>query len=265
MCIEGKEKNIREIAEKLYVKRYFGEDDYLPMWNSSLNPKWSEDKEENDFINNFGYQHPIKENIMFNPFVLDELKEIANEKNVNISILINCYILQMLERDRRTVKHTKGKKVYIKNNLYCRSFFICQAETRDEFIKNVFDNNFIKYGQIEYDNEEIELVHEMNERIYIINYLLNVGYSMEQINNIEREEKEYLKDNSIFITFKVDEIDKSYDVPIHISTRLGLHYILFNTTNLSNYERIEIFLNNKLKGDKKIWDLYQDYLNQKLI
>ncbi len=279
-----KNKDVKTTAERIYAKRYFGiMEDFSPIWNSSLNPKWSDNTEINDFRNNFGYCLPIKENILFSPYLLDELKEVAYEKDVNLSILINCYLLQMLERDRRTEAHTKGKRSYIKNNLYTISNFISHAETLEEFSNNILNKNFIKYGEIQYkekliDNEkallkhleknngQVKLIHDVNERIYIINYLLNNGYSMKQIEDIEKEEEEYIKSHGYITTnLTIEGINKSYEAQITISTRLGLHYILLATTNLNDYKSIEGFLNSKLQGDKKVWDLYQDYLDQKLI
>lgn len=288
MCnSKSKKKNeyrIRSTAEKIFAKRYFGIiDDHTPIWNSPLNPTWSDDEEINKFRNNFSYSLPVSEKILFTDHLLEDLKECAKENNVELSLYINCLLLQMLERNQRTEEHTKGKRAYITNNLYTGSNFISNAETLEEFSKNVLDKEFIKYGEIKYkeksftkdefeqyckEHEYVIPISEENERIYIINYLLNNGYSLDQIENIEKEEKEYLNSNgyiSIELYFKCKDIKKTYEHRLFSSTRLGLHYILLETTNLKNYDSIENFLNSKLEGDKKIWNLYQDYLNEKLI
>lgn len=282
--INKNERDVRTTAEKIFSKRYFGIiDDFTPIWNSPLNPQWSDNEEINKFRNNFCYADPVSEEIMFTSYLLEELKECAKEKNVELSLYINYQLLKMLERDKRTSEHTKGKRAYIKNNLYTGSNFISHAETLEEFSKSIFDKEFIKYGEIKYkeksftkdefeqyckEHEYVIPIQEENERIYIINYLLNNGYSLEQIENIEKEEKEYLNLNgyiSIELYFKCKDIKKTYEHRLFSSTRLGLHYILLETTNLKNYDSIENFLNSKLQGDKKVWNLYQDYLNEKLI
>jgi hypothetical protein len=286
MCnSKNKKKNeyrIRSTAEKIFAKRYFGIiDDHTPMWNSPLNPTWSDDEEINKFRNNFSYSLPVSEKILFTDHLLEDLKECAKENNVELSLYINCLLLQMLERNQRTEEHTKGKRAYITNNLYIGSNFSSYAETLEEFSKNILDKDFIKYGEIKYkeksfnkdemeqyfkDHEYVIPIHEENERIYIINYLLNNGYSLEQIENIEKEENEYLNSNGhISVELYLKDIDHIFEKRLSISTRLGLHYILLETTNLKTYDSIENFLNSKLEGDKKVWNLYQDYLNEKLI
>jgi hypothetical protein len=61
-------------------------------------------------------------------------------------------------------------------------------------------------------------------------------------------------------------LNYDYNVYLFIPARLGLHYILLNKVEtLRNYQDIETFLVNKSEGNKTIWDLYTDYLSNKLI
>lgn len=119
--------------------------------------------------------------------------------------------------------------------------------------------------------------HE-DERIYIYNFLLNKGYTLEQIEGIEKEEMEifgtmHTKSNS----YKPIDIETEILLPggkvldaftswIWNSTRLGLHYILLNKSNkLNSYDEIEDIIVKKTDNKIRVWDLYIDYHNKKLI
>lgn len=276
MCIEGKEKNIRETSERLYRKRYLGEceiDSYV--YESFIN---EEDSDFNKFLNTFICAGmPEKKEILFTSDLIKELQEIAKLNNTDLSTLINCYLLQMLERNKETRQFTKARKVYIENNLYEKSEYIKGCENKEQVKNNIFSDDFIKYGEISFINKH------KDEEIYIINYLLNKGYSIEQIENIEKEEKQ------TFGTFKTKEGEvmnpitivtnmclvykktgkvmvPNFDVTYinFIPTRLGFHYIILNNNKmgLNGYYDIEKYLNKKLKGGKKIWDLYKEFLEE---
>lgn len=269
-----KERKIRETAETLYKKRYKG----ITESEEFLYPNFLEGWGDNEFgkfsANFMSAGVPRPREIFFTEDLLNELEELSEENNVEISTLINCYLLQMLERNKRTTEHTKARKAYIRNSLYKSSEYIQKCETIDEFEENVFDKEFINHKEISYKNADFD------EEIYIKNFLLNNGYSLEQIQQMEKEEKE------VFGTFKTKEgevmnpiniefemkfkevpaLNYDYKTYVFIPTRLGLHYILLNKVEtLNNYESIERFLNNQLEGVKKIWDLYIDYLNEELI
>lgn len=266
-----KERNIRDTAERLYKLRYLGDTENIEY----LYPRFLKEDESEfcNFGNNFIMAGiPTKREIFFTKELLNELEKISDESNVEVSTLINCYLLQMLERNKRTIEHTKARKVYVKNTLYEQSEYIQDCENIDELEKNIFDEDFIQYKEISFKNGSYD------ESIYIKNVLLNNGYSLEQINEIEKEEKskfgrfiseegEEMKPIVIkfYLEFEVKALNFEYTAHRFIPTRLGLHYILFKKKKeFNSYEKIEEFLNENLKGDKKIWDLYKEYLMEKL-
>lgn len=271
-----KEKRVRDNAAKIFKKRYEGIIDYNPFYYRFMKNddeyENEEQKEYDRFSWNFSGNIPIKEEIWFTEYILNELKDIAKENNVELSTQINAYLLRMLERDRPTQLHTKARKAYIENNLYPVSSYIQRGESLEKFKKNILKENFFNYKDISYKNNDID------EEIYIINFLLSKGYTLNQIKQIEKEEKE------IFGTFQTEEgrvmnpIHIEYDIDfkepkskkiilsqridhyIFIPTRLGFHYIIMNKSkNHNNYEEIEKFLNENLKG-RKIWEFYKEYL-----
>lgn len=275
-----KEKNIRDTAETLFRRRYEGVVDDHDL----LYPNFIKDdahyenecqKEFWKFSSNFiGAGVPRERKIIFTQELLNELEELSEENNVELSTLINCYLLQMLERNKRTTEHTKARKVYVKNSLYSASEYIQKCEKFEVFEKNIFDKDFIKYGEISYKNINFD------EEIYIKNFLLNKGYTLQQIQQLEEEEKE------VFGTFKTEEgevmnpihinfdltfeteskkpvFDFDYHGYVFIPTRLGFHYICMNKSKkYNNYQDIESSLNSKLKGEEKIWDLYKRFLKR---
>ena len=268
-----KEKRIRETAEALYEKRYQG----IVEKESYMYPNFlkEEENEYGKFSATFiggGIARPKE--VFFTEDLLEELNDIAEESNVELSTLINCYLLQMLERNKRTTEHTKARNMYVKNTLFSISEYISDCEKLEEFKANIFDKEFIKHKEITYKNTRLD------EEIYIKNFLLNKGYSLNQIEEIEKKEKEIqgtfmspegevMKPITIDRTLGIEEIPSfSLECKIYkfIPIRLGLHYILLNKVDhLNNYEDIEIFFNSKLKGDKNIWGLYVDYYNKELI
>lgn len=275
MCIEEKETNIRETSERLYRKRYLGEceiDSY--MYKSFIKDGESE---INKFINTFICAGmPEKKEILFTRKLIEELQKVAKSNNVELSTLINCYLLQMLERNKETRVFTKARKVYIDNNLYERSEYIKRCESKERIRKNIFSDDFIKYGQISFSNTT------KDEETYIKNFLLNKGYSVKEIKKIESEEKQTFGTvktkegrvmNPIEIVIDMCVINNKTGQIIDalnfkdthytfIPTRLGFHYMILNDKKLelNNYQDIENYLNRKLKGGKKVWDLYKEYL-----
>jgi hypothetical protein len=277
-----KEKKIRDTAEALYRKRYEGileehQDPIYPNFIDDVN-FIGETKAQLDFgrfnANFIGAGVPRPREIFFTQELLKELDELSEENNVEISTLINCYLLQMLERNKRTTEHTKARKVYIKNSLYEKSTYIQKCETKEEFEGKVFDKHFIKNKEFSYKNID------WDEEIYIQSFLLNRGYTLDQIHQIEKEEKEIQgihryeegeimqpKTLHMEMTFKeVPALNYDYDVYLFIPARLGLHYILLSKVEtLRSYQDIETFLISKSEGGKTIWDLYSDYLSSELI
>lgn len=275
-----KEKNIRDTAEILYRKRYEGVVDSQDLLYPHImrEDEYYENEYQREYqkfsCNFIGAGVPRRKEIIFTPELLNELEELSEENNVELSTLINCYLLQMLERNKRTTEHTKARKVYIKNSLYPTSTYIDKGEMKEQFEENIFNKEFIKYKELSYKNLT------WDEEIYIKNFLINRGYTLEQIHEIEKEEKEIQgthmyeegeimrpKTLHMEMTFKeVPALNYDYDVYLFIPARLGLHYILLNKIEtLKNYQDVETYLISKLKGDKKIWDLYADYLADSLI
>lgn len=155
-----KEKNIRDTAEALYKKRYEGvieehPDPLYPHFIDDVN-FIGETKAQMDFgrfnANFIGAGVPRSREIFFTQELLNELDALSEENNVEISTIINCYLLQMLERNKRTTEHTKARKVYIKNSLYAKSTYIDKGETLEQFEENVFAKDFINYKQLSYKN-----------------------------------------------------------------------------------------------------------------
>lgn len=274
-----KEKKIRDTAEILFRKRYEGMIEQDPMYPNFIKDNKEYGKNEcqqeyGKFSDNFIGNIPRKRDIWFTEYLLNELEEIAKESNVELSTLINCYLLQMLERNKRTTEHTKARKVYVKNSLYEKSTYIQKSQTAEAFEEKIFDKKFINYKELSYKNID------WDEEIYIKNFLLNNGYTLEQLHQIEKEEKEIQgtfksEEGKIMnpkilhmeMTFKeAPSLNFDYDVYLFIPARLGLHYILLNKSNaLKSYQDIETFLISKMEGDKTIWDLYADYLADSLI
>lgn len=279
-CKSEKEKRIRDKAEKLYAKRYWGEKNYKPTYSLVLS---DELPEELKFMANFHLEDIKEKNILFPGKLFDELEKSANEKNVEVSTLISFYLLQMLERDKQT-RDTNGegkrtlKKAYIKNRVYDYSQYIKTCETREQFSKNIDNNNFIKYKEFSFKDRFFD------EEIYIKNFLLNFGYSIEQIEQLENEEKEIfglrrvdnnnemMKSNIIYIKttqqFNNKKFDMDIPIAIRIPVRLGFHYLILNRAKgleqyeLDNFNDIEDLLNKKLSRGIKIWELYKEYLEK---
>jgi hypothetical protein len=277
-----KEKTIRDTAEALYKKRYEGiikehPDPLYPHFIDNVS-FIGETKAQMDFgrfnANFIGAGVPRPREIFFTQELLNELDALSEESNVEISTIINCYLLQMLERNKRTTEHTKARKVYIKNSLYAKSTYIDKGETLEQFEGNVFAKNFINYKKLSYKNID------WDEEVYIQNFLLNRGYTLDQIHQIEEEEKkiqgihryeegEIMQPKTLHMQMIVKEVpalNHDYDVHLFIPARLGLHYILLNKVEtLRNYQDIETFLISKLEGTKNIWNLYTDHLSNKLV
>lgn len=275
MCnSKSKEDTLRANVERLYKKRYLGslieeEPTYKLFGDTYIN-------EFQEVLNNLAIAGtPAKREVFMPEDILEELDEIASENNVSLSILIINMLLKQLERDRRTTEHTKARKAYIKRVLYDGSDFIKYGEDLEQVEKNINDLSFMKYR---YDELTFIENHE-DERIYIYNFLINKGYTLEQIQGIETEEME------IFGTmhtkrvgdYKPLEIKTDMVLPngkvfttltswVWNSTRLGLHYIILNkSTKFNSYEEIETLISKKTSDNKKVWDLYADYYNKNLI
>lgn len=128
---------------------------------------------------------PVRKEILIAEKLLEELEKEAVKKDVDLSSLITTYLLEQLERNKPTrifaTGKTRGKLTYILNNLYELSNFIQYAESKEEFEENIFSNRKI---------EEL-LTYQttiFDEYIYIEKYLMDKGYSKEQIEEIQKEE-----------------------------------------------------------------------------
>ena len=239
--IGKKENHIRNTVEKLYVKRYQGlntDEKFEPLYPLVIQ---LEEDEERIFASNFRLAFSTKEEVYFNCELFLELEKLAKENNVEVSIYINYLLLKMLERNRETRSHTRGKKVYINTMLTILGDYLENKEA--EITENLNSPDFIKFKGLTYNNVDYD------EKIYIVNYLLNKGYCIEQIRESQEKEQSYLKLES----------------ETGCSVRLGLHYCLISSKKYKTYKEVEQFLNNKMEKGKIIWDLYTDYLNDELI
>lgn len=218
---------------------------------------------------------PVRQEIFIAEKLLEELKEEAIKKDVDLSSLISTYVLEQLERNKPTrifaKGKTKGKLAYILNNLYEGSSFIQYAESEKEFEDNIFSNRELE-ETITYESTIFD------EYIYIENYLKGKGYTKEQIEKLQEEEWEkygtivnngitmvnpYSVELEMYFSFNGKELKSlTHDhlFFVHVSARLGFHYILMKKKNApKTYEEIEELIS---KGGYKIWDYYAMFLSE---
>lgn len=259
----------RKRGTELSYKRYAG---MIIEYKEDLIPYDERKYEVSNYMKNFVMAgQPIQKEILIAEELLKELEEEAIKKDVDLSSLITTYLLEQLERNKPTricaKGKTKGKLAYVLNSLYGTSNFIQYVESKEEFEKNIFSNRELE--------ESLTYEHTMiDECRYIEDYLINKGYSNEQIEDIKKEELEK------FGTYEVDGVSilrmypvemehyleiqgkevASFDfkVLVYVPARLGFHYVLMNKKNSpKTYEGIEELIN---KGGYKVWDLYAKFL-----
>lgn len=155
---------IHEI-EELWLKRYRGiEETYDDIIDGD--DEWSDSPREDVQIN-------------LNNELLAELEDIVEKEGTDLSLYIEKIILQMLERNRKTYSHTRGRMQYIKTMIE-----MCGYEDHEkEIIRNMKNKDFIKYGSFSYASK----FNDMDT--YRINYLLNNGYTLEQAEKVSEESK----------------------------------------------------------------------------
>lgn len=271
--MSGKLHEFRKIGTELSWRRYLGEEIKV---TEDILPYDSIECELSNYSSNFIMAgRPIMKEIFIAEKLLEELEKEAIQKDVDLSSLITIYLLKMLEGRNRTTRTksnciTNGKRTYVGNNLYEFSNFIQYIEGKEEFKKNVFDNEKVK-KELTYENIRVD------EYIYIQNYLMDKGYSKEQIEELQKEEREkfgtykshgdttmikpYTVDMESFCTINGKEIKAlthEFKVRVMISARLGMHYVLMHKkTSPKTYEGIEELIN---RGGYKVWDLYAKFL-----
>lgn len=263
----------RKRGTELAFKRYAGN---IIEVKEDIIPYLPREYEYQNYMSNFIMAGtPIKKEILIAEELLKELEKEAVRKDVDLSSLITTYLLEQLERNKPTrifaKGKTKGKLVYILNNLYEGSNFIQYVESEKEFEENIFSNREI----------EEALTYEttiFDEYIYIENYLKGKGYTKEQIEKLQKEEwEEYgttvnngitmVKPYSIELEISLEfngkvlkELTHNHIVPVFVSARLGFHYVFMKKKNTpKTYEEIEELIN---KGRYKIWDYYAIFLEK---
>ena len=259
----------RKRGTELAFKRYAGS---IIELQRDIIPYLPREYEYDNYMSNFiKAGAPIKKEILIAEKLLEELEKEAVKKDVDLSSLISTYLLEQLERNKRTSilgkGKTKGKLAYILNNLYEGSNFIQYVESKKEFENNIFSNRGLE--------KSLTYQHTMiDECRYIEDYLINKGYSNDQIENIKKEELEkfgtyevdgtpvlrtYPVEMEHYIEIQGKEI-ASFDFKafVDVPARLGFHYVLMNKKNSpKTYEGIEELIN---KGGYKVWDLYAKFL-----
>ena len=164
---EAKTMEVLNTIQNLWLKRYRGINEEYEQVLDEGEEIWDEPRETIE--------------INLNCELLDEINELSIENNVEISFYIEKMLLQMLERN----KETRGKKVikkYIKTMLSGTDL----EEHEEEVIENIIKNKkFMKFGKITYRDKVGDL------DTYRINYLLNNGYMLNEINEIKEADEEY--------------------------------------------------------------------------
>lgn len=263
----------RKRGTELSYKRYAGN---IVEVKEDIIPYSKREYEYSNYSTNFIMAGtPVKKEILIAENLLKELEEEALRKDVDLSSLITIYLLEQLERNKPTrlfaKGKTKGKLTYILNNLYENSNFIQYAESKEEFEENIFSNREI---------EEV-LTYEttiFDEYIYIEKYLMNKGYSKEQIEELQKEEWQKFgrtKNNGVYMVkpYSLDS-EQSWGIngrevlnfkrmiPVFVSVRLGFHYMLMKKPNTpKTYQEIEALIN---KGGNKVWDSYVRFLEEEI-
>lgn len=263
----------RKRGTELAFKRYAGN---ITEVKEDIIPYLPRQYEYQNYMSNFIMAGtPVKKEILIAEGLLKELEEEAIKKDVDLSSLITTYLLEQLERNKPTrifaTGKTRGKLTYILNNLYELSNFIQYAESKEEFEDNIFSNRKIE-KLLTYKTTIFD------EYIYIEKYLMDKGYSKEQIEEIQKEEWEKFgktKNNGVDMikpyTLNHEEIwekngreviNFKRNIHVFVSTRLGFHYMLMKKTNApKTYQEIEALIN---KGGNKVWDSYVRFLEQEI-
>lgn len=272
----NKINEVRKRGTELSYKRYSGEKINIKTIElfEEISPYIEREFEEYNYFKNFTMAgDPLNKEILIAEKLLKELEEEAIKKDVGLSTLISVYLLEMLERNKPTrifgKGKTKGKSIYISNNLYENSNFIKYVESKEKVEENIFSNRKLEEA-LTYENRAFD------EYIYIQNYLINKGYSEEQIQELQKEElekcgtfesdgikmmKPYKVDMEHYFEYKgkkIEALSFDYSVIVYIPARLGFHYVLMQKKDSpKTYEGIEELIN---KGGYKVWDLYAKFL-----
>lgn len=273
--MSGKLHKFRKRGTELAFKRYSG---MIVEHKEDLSPYDESKYYLSNYMKNFVMAgRPIQKEILIAEKLLKELEEEAIKKDVDLSSLITIYLLEQLERNKPTrifaKGKTKGKLMYILNNLYEGSNFIQYAESEKEFEDNIFSNRELEES-LTYENTIFD------EYIYIENYLKGKGYTKEQIEKLQEEEWEkygtivnngiamvnpYSIELEMYFSFNGKELKSlTHDrlFPVYVSARLGFHYILMKKKNTpKTYKEIEELIN---KGGYKIWDYYAMFLSEEI-
>ena len=261
--MNNKLHKFRKRGTELAFKRYAGN---IIEVKEDIIPYLPRQYEYQNYMSNFIMAGtPIQKEILIAEELLKELEKEAIKKDVDLSSLITTYLLEQLERNKPT--RICAKLAYILNSLYGTSNFIQYVESKEMFEKNIFSNRELE--------ESLTYEHTMiDECRYIEDYLINKGYSKEQIEDIKREELEkfgtyevngtsilrmYPVDMEHYLEIQGKEIASfDYKVFVYVPARLGFHYVLMNKKNSpKTYEGIEELIN---KGGYKVWDLYAKFL-----
>lgn len=183
---EIKNFNVMNDIEDLWLKRYYGID--VNEYEGVIEEEWADTPKE-DITISLSYE------------LCNELSEIADENETSIDLIIESYLLKLLERNRST-RSNKKTKAYLKN--ICDSLFSLKStqeqlenetdeerltrsfEQQEEFLKEI-ENNVKRKGfliePLTYKDTHIDC------SIYMKSYLIDKGYTKENISEIEDLEK----------------------------------------------------------------------------
>lgn len=182
-----KEKEINSFKvmdniEELWLKRYYGIN--INDYDGVIEEEWA-DSPRQDITIDLSYE------------LYNELSEIADENGTSIDLIIESYLLKLLERNRET-KSNKKTEAYLKN--ICEDLFSLKStqeqlenetdedcltrcfEQKEEFLKEIKNNVKRKGFLIE------PLTYKDTHRdceIYMKSYLVDKGYTKENIAEIE--------------------------------------------------------------------------------
>lgn len=193
-----------DTIENLWLKRYKGID--IDVYEQVLNEdeEWADTPRENLTID-------------LNLDLVAELEHMSEKEGTDISLLIEKMLLQMLERNRETRMSTKGKITYIKTMVYGSE---CEDHA-EEVLKNLKSDDFMKIDKISYKNKLRDI------KMYMANYLINNGYSLEQIEEISDKENGDLYDDD------------------YATEELTAHYYFIQEKICSNFEEVNQVLNKE--------------------
>ncbi|MBU3174608.1 hypothetical protein [Clostridium estertheticum] len=200
MEIQKKKINNIDTIEDLWLKRYRGIGD---IYNMTLedDDEWADEPRDNVEIN-------------LNYELLSELESTSAEEGLSLSLYIEKLLLQMLERNKETRMHTRGKHVYIKTMV---GGSLCEDDA-EEIEQNMKKPDFIKFKDLTYTNKVLDI------KIYVANYLINHGYSLEQIEQLSADDGSSLYDD------------------FYCSDLLEQHYSLIHSKECTTFEKVEATL-----------------------